>query len=173
MRFESFPLLKIGFKMSSAKWLTHWGPNKFDCSLQIFESAFSLKILISWLRIVKFVYDIILVWPPKTHTRDSSALDAFWWHAPNERHIYLYRTFNNFRETLLDSLNTLLDTLCGKTGVRMCSGVPKKCGLCAHLTHWGRDKMATFFQTAFSNAFSWMKMSEFRLKYHWSLFLYI
>ena len=39
------------------------------------------------------------------------------------------------------------------------------------LTHWGWDKMATIFQTAFSNAFSWMKMNEFRLGFHWSLFL--
>ena len=34
------------------------------------------------------------------------------------------------------------------------------------LTHWGRDKMA-----AISHAFSWMKMFEFQLKFHWSLFL--
>ena len=45
---------------------------------------------------------------------------------------------------------------------RMCS-----CGL----THWGRDKMDAISQTTFSSAFSWMKMFEFRLKFHWSLFL--
>ena len=39
------------------------------------------------------------------------------------------------------------------------------------LTHWGRDKMASVSQTTFSNAFSWMKIFEFRLKFHWSLFL--
>ena len=39
------------------------------------------------------------------------------------------------------------------------------------LTHWGRDKMVDIFQTTFSNAFSWMKMHEFRLRFHWSLFL--
>ena len=39
------------------------------------------------------------------------------------------------------------------------------------LTHWGRDKMAAIIQTTLSNAFSWMKMLEFRLKFHWSLFL--
>ena len=38
------------------------------------------------------------------------------------------------------------------------------------LTHWGRDKMAAIIQT-FSNGFSWMKMYQFRLKFHWSLFL--
>ena len=39
------------------------------------------------------------------------------------------------------------------------------------LTHWGRDKMAAIFRTTFSNAFSWMKMLEFRLRNHWNLFL--
>ena len=39
-----------------------------------------------------------------------------------------------------------------------------------YLTHWGRDKMATIFQTTFSNAFSWMKMFKFRLKFQWSMF---
>ena len=39
------------------------------------------------------------------------------------------------------------------------------------LTHWDRDNMAAIFQTIFSNAFSWMKIYAFRLKFHWSLFL--
>ena len=39
------------------------------------------------------------------------------------------------------------------------------------LTHWGRDKMNAISQTTFSNAFSWMKSFEFRLNFHWSLFL--
>ena len=39
------------------------------------------------------------------------------------------------------------------------------------LTHWGRDKMAAIFQTPFSNAFSWMEIYEFRLRFHLSLFL--
>ena len=36
---------------------------------------------------------------------------------------------------------------------------------------WGRDKMATIFQTTFSKGFSWMKIYEFQYKFHWSLFL--
>ena len=43
------------------------------------------------------------------------------------------------------------------------------CARCC-LTHWGRDKMAAISQTTFSNAFSWMKMYKFRLRFHWSLF---
>ena len=39
------------------------------------------------------------------------------------------------------------------------------------LTHWGRDKLDAIFYTTFSNGFSWMKMCEFRLEFHWSLFL--
>ena len=39
------------------------------------------------------------------------------------------------------------------------------------ITHWGRDKMAAVWQTTLSNAFSWMQMLEFRLRFHWSLFL--
>ena len=38
-------------------------------------------------------------------------------------------------------------------------------------THCGRDKINTMLQTPFSNAISWMKMFEFRLKFHWIMFL--
>ena len=41
----------------------------------------------------------------------------------------------------------------------------------ATLTHWGRDKMAAISQTTFSNAFPWMKICQFRLRFHWTLFL--
>ena len=48
-----------------------------------------------------------------------------------------------------------------------------KCWDLVHLilTHWGRDKMDAISQTTFSITFSWMKMLEFRLNFHWSLFL--
>ena len=39
------------------------------------------------------------------------------------------------------------------------------------LTHLGRDKMDAISQTTLSNAFSWIKRYEFRLIFHWSLFL--
>ena len=39
------------------------------------------------------------------------------------------------------------------------------------LTHGGRDKMYAISQTTSSSAFSWMKMYEFLLTFHWSLFL--
>ena len=37
------------------------------------------------------------------------------------------------------------------------------------LTHWGQDKMATIFRTTFSNAFLWMKIYKFWLRFHWNL----
>ena len=39
------------------------------------------------------------------------------------------------------------------------------------LTHWGRDQIDAISQTTFSNAFSRMKMNQFRLGFHWILFL--
>ena len=38
------------------------------------------------------------------------------------------------------------------------------------LKHWGREKIDAISQTTFSNAFSWMKMFDFRLNFHLSLF---
>ena len=38
-------------------------------------------------------------------------------------------------------------------------------------THWGQVKMTALFQTTFWNGFSWMKMYEFWLEFHWNLFL--
>ena len=35
-------------------------------------------------------------------------------------------------------------------------------------TYCGRDKMDAISQTTFSRTFPWMKMFEFRLKFHWS-----
>ena len=39
------------------------------------------------------------------------------------------------------------------------------------LTHWRRYKMADISQTTLSDAFSWLKIYEFRLIFHGSLFL--
>ena len=38
-------------------------------------------------------------------------------------------------------------------------------------SHRGWDKIAAISKTTFSNAFSWMKIQEFRLKFLWSLFV--
>ena len=38
------------------------------------------------------------------------------------------------------------------------------------VTHWGREKTAAISQTTFWNAFSWMKMYEFCIRFHWIVF---
>ena len=43
----------------------------------------------------------------------------------------------------------------------------------ASLTHWGRYNVDTISQTTFSSAFSWKKMFEFILDFHWSLLLMV
>ena len=40
-------------------------------------------------------------------------------------------------------------------------------------THWGWFQMAAISQKTFSHAFSWMKMYEFQLTFHWCLFLMV
>ena len=42
-------------------------------------------------------------------------------------------------------------------------------GLAKPALNWGRHKIAAIFQRTFSNVFSWMKMYQFRLRFHWSL----
>ena len=55
--------------------------------------------------------------------------------------------------------------------LKICSSQHNCYFACTSLTHWGQDKMDAIFQTTFSNGYSWMKMYEFRFKFHWSLFL--
>ena len=43
-----------------------------------------------------------------------------------------------------------------------------RAGVVSLLTHWGWDNMDAISQTTFSNAFSSMKMFEFRCQFHWS-----
>ena len=43
------------------------------------------------------------------------------------------------------------------------------CWFQGELTHQGWDKMAAIFQTTVPSAFSWMKMYEFIVSFHWSL----
>ena len=57
--------------------------------------------------------------------------------------------------------------------INMCQGLSKTMlsPVGNTLTHWGWDEIDAISQTIFLNAFSWMKMYEFCLKFHWSSFL--
>ena len=49
-------------------------------------------------------------------------------------------------------------------------GIHRSTATCGFLlTHWGRDKMAAVSQTTVWNAFSWMKMYQIWLRFHWSV----
>ena len=74
----------------------------------------------------------------------------------------------NFSEILIEILTFSFKKMCLKVSSA------KWCPFCLSLnllTHWGRVKMDAISQTTLSNAFSWMKMYECRLKFHWNLFL--
>ena len=52
----------------------------------------------------------------------------------------------------------------------ICSHLRIQKDVCLDLTHWGWDKMPVIFQMTFPNVFSWMKIYEFQLNFHWRLF---
>ena len=82
-------------------------------------------------------------------------------------YIYIYIHTYNTSAAFTHYLSSWLaqyQSMWSSYSMQMCYGM---------LTHWGRDKMATVSQTTLSNAFSWMKMLEFLLRFHWSLFLWI
>ena len=62
------------------------------------------------------------------------------------------------------------DLLCGSSFDDFLVGLKNLSVKWEALAHWDQDKMAANFLTTFSNTFSWMKIYEFRLGFHWSLF---
>ena len=67
-------------------------------------------------------------------------------------------------ETTLSENSSLVPTkVCGEMALSLKSYV--------ELTHGGRDQMDSISQTTLSSAFSWIKMSELRIKFRWSLLL--
>ena len=74
---------------------------------------------------------------------------------------------------IINAENTLIDELIYLSVVYMVGYLSTwvRFSHVSTLTYWGRYKMDAISQTTFSSAFSWMKMFEFRLKFHWSLFL--
>ena len=90
--------------------------------------------------------------------------------------IYIYiilLAYNNHKTHLLSSIHLHTIEITSSTHVTRikCFGGENLCKQ-RLLTYWG-DKMAAIFQTTFSNGFSWMKIYEFWLTFHWSLFLWV
>ena len=74
-------------------------------------------------------------------------------------------------EVTSSSLNGISTDCC--TTIRVLLEICSLGPLIIYLTHWDRDEMAAILHTTFSNAFSWMKMYDFRWKCHWILFLMV
>ena len=56
------------------------------------------------------------------------------------------------------------------TSIKYAHGIHEPYFVVRFLIHNGRDKVLDIVRTTFSNAFSWMKMYGFRLRFHWSFF---
>ena len=96
----------------------------------------------------------------RLNNRLSKQSWGWWFETPSQslrRHCNVTTHESNFYA--MDESNFLL---AHGSLIRM----PRKTN-CYLLTHRGRDKMATIFQTTFSNGFSSMKMFELRLKFDW------
>ena len=103
------------------------------------------------------VLNMLTVWGDKTN-RISQVWSLFYHHtSPQDVHPRIRSTGQSASQqhTYHSSCRS---TVCGEWHLTL------------PLTHWGRDKMAVIFQTIFSNAFSWMKMFNFRLRFHWIVF---
>ena len=57
--------------------------------------------------------------------------------------------------------------------LRAVTTISARCIICLPQTHLDRDKMFNISRTTFSNAFSRIRKYEFRLRFHWILFLII
>ena len=101
------------------------------------------------------------------HGSLASALSVFIVPVWYQYQIPMYRSLRHWSGQITDNKDVDFAKLPMQENVVHIGKISKT--LC-HITHWGRDKMAAVSQTTHSNAFSWMKLLEFRLRFHWSLF---
>ena len=133
--------------------------------------------------LIKWVFSLIMKCSRKYHWDEFLPLPAscncfsIWGWGAKQWHfatIWFGKTFWNglwyYMYMIYHTITVLFDVSIKtfKTKIALENGVLK-----GYLTHWGWNKMAPIFQMAFWNAFSGMKMYEFQLKFHWSLFLSI
>ena len=127
--------------LSSASALTHWGGLTYICASKLITIVSDNGLVPVWRQVITWTNAGILLIGP-FRTHFSEILMVI--------HTFPFKKMH-------------LKMLTGKWWP-FCLGVNV-------LTHWGRDKMAAVSQTTLSNAFSGMKMLEFWLRFHWSLFL--
>ena len=123
----------------------------------------------------------LVAWPAPSHYLNQ-CWDVVNWTLRNKlqwnfhRNSYLFIQENAFENvvwkmTAIFSRPQCVNSLWPSNATWCCRSGPITCMRIESLTHWGRGEMDVISQTIFSSAFSWMKMFEFRLKFHQSLFL--
>ena len=69
--------------------------------------------------------------------------------------------------------NMKLNTSASPRSLSLMEVCMKRFRVLIELTHGSRDKMAAISQTTFSNAFSWIKMFQFWIKFRWSCSIHL
>ena len=143
-------LLKILVKQTLEWWMlsTPWGLNQMATTLCIHQIAIS-HVLLKW--VFEYPLSLKCVLDGPTHKSALVEVIMAWCHLNG-----VVRP-QWFKWSVYFCVDCILVVAC----IRLLLSV---------LIHWGRDKMPDISQTL-SNAFSWMKIYEFRLVFHWSLFL--
>ena len=80
-------------------------------------------------------------------------------------------TNDRCHKTPSPSLITSLETIVTEQNFQRMQQLRPHWWICTKIKHIGRGKMAAIFQTTSLNAFFWIKMNRFRLRFHLSLFL--
>ena len=138
----NFSIMKMHQKISSVKWAAIFSR---DVLMVIFHLSCSRGYFPFWSLMLKSA-KVHSQWPTVTHKNKK-----FCWKAttklPQYSHEWVPKIAITWHNNTLIWMSDWLS-----------------------LTNWSRDKMAAIFQTTCSNAFSWMKMFEFWLQFHWTLF---
>ena len=149
------------------------GPGiSFRCNWKHYES--DVKCMISWLCGSLGEW---LRWQQVTH--DLLYRISYFLYLARTLFV-LYCIYGRYNKVFFSKYLGLLDITCMCFVILHCEAEPKlivyqwwPSSFTAYdvwSPHWGRDKMAAVFLTTFWNAFSWIKIHEFYLRFHWNVF---
>ena len=132
---------------------------------------------------VQITMNLYFLWNLISHFELCHVVIKIWfeitWSQCNfeENQISLYTCFDSASiGTLLSKILEISDAK--SRAINSCYGMietsngPHRCAVTVleRSTHWGQDEMAEIFQTTFWNEFSWIKMFEFQIWFHWIFF---
>ena len=109
-----------------------------------------------------FVWEITETGEFPAQTASYAENVSIWW-----RHHVFEKKMSPFKHSKMDALMGWFHTSSVYVGNVVYTWFQPS----SFLTHWLRHKIDIISQTTFSNAFSWMAMYEFRLRFYWSFCL--